>query len=103
MLFQVAIGYPGEIQDKPSGRWLYWALAMIPFLFVVAQLAVGGSHIDVLKVDERITQIRCQKYVQDSWMGPRLCFCQRYYSPVFPKSDADFALRLWTMQFRHLQ
>ena len=49
VLFQVAIGYPGEIQDKPSGRWLYWALAMIPFLFVVAQLAVGGSHIDVIE------------------------------------------------------
>ena len=45
MLFQVAIGYPGEIQDKPSGRWLFWALAMIPFLFVVAQLAVGGFHL----------------------------------------------------------
>ena len=49
MLFQVAIGYPGEIQDKPSGRWLYWALAMIPFLFVVAQLAVGGSHVDSIE------------------------------------------------------
>merc|ERR1711869_8082 len=40
----VAIGYPGELQDKPSGRWLFWALAMIPFLFVVAQLAVGLSE-----------------------------------------------------------
>ena len=49
MLFQVAIGYPGEIQDKPSGRWLYWALAMIPFLFVVAQLAVGGPHLDIIE------------------------------------------------------
>ena len=49
VLFQVALGYPGEIQDKPSGRWLYWALAMIPFLFVVAQLAVGGPHLDVIE------------------------------------------------------
>lgn len=37
----VALGYPGEIQDDPSGRWLWWALAMIPFLYVVSTLAVG--------------------------------------------------------------
>merc|ERR1719316_2682861 len=40
----VCLGYPGEIQDKPSGRWLWWALAMVPFLFVVGQLAVGLSE-----------------------------------------------------------
>jgi len=40
----VAIGYPGEIQDKPSGRWLYWFLAMIPFCYVVFQLSVGLSE-----------------------------------------------------------
>jgi len=37
----VALGYPGEIQDDPSGRWLWWALAMCPFLYVVYTLAVG--------------------------------------------------------------
>ena len=39
----VALGYPGEIQDSPSGRWKFWFLAMIPFLYVVAELAVGLS------------------------------------------------------------
>merc|ERR1712019_223329 len=37
----VALGYPGEIQDSPSGRWLWWILAMIPFAFVVKELAIG--------------------------------------------------------------
>jgi len=40
----VALGYPGEIQDSPSGRWKFWFLAMIPFLYVVAELAVGLSE-----------------------------------------------------------
>merc|ERR1712118_300883 len=31
----------GEIQDSPSGRWKFWFLAMIPFLYVVGELAVG--------------------------------------------------------------
>jgi len=37
----VALGYPGEIQDSNSGRWMWWFFAMIPFLYVVAELAVG--------------------------------------------------------------
>jgi bacteriorhodopsin len=37
----VALGYPGEIQDNPSGRFMWWGLSMIPFLYVVAQLVVG--------------------------------------------------------------
>merc|ERR1719224_95363 len=40
----VALGYPGEIQDNPSGRWIWWFFAMIPFLYVVAELAVGLSE-----------------------------------------------------------
>jgi bacteriorhodopsin len=37
----VALGYPGEIQDSASGRWMWWFFSMIPFLYVVAELAVG--------------------------------------------------------------
>merc|ERR1712187_214812 len=37
----VALGYPGEIQDDPSGRWLWWGLAMLPFCYVLKQLIVG--------------------------------------------------------------
>jgi len=37
----VALGYPGEIQDNPSGRWLWWGLAMIPFAYVVFTLVTG--------------------------------------------------------------
>merc|ERR1719336_3688912 len=40
----VALGYPGEIQDSASGRWMWWFFAMIPFLYVVAELAVGLSE-----------------------------------------------------------
>jgi len=39
----VALGYPGEIQDNPSGRWMWWFFAMIPFCYVVMELAVGLS------------------------------------------------------------
>jgi len=37
----VALGYPGEIQNNLGQRWMWWFFAMIPFLYVVAELAVG--------------------------------------------------------------
>merc|ERR1739836_200490 len=39
----VALGYPGEISDSLIVRWFFWFLAMIPFLYVVQELAVGLS------------------------------------------------------------
>merc|ERR1712134_183838 len=37
----VALGYPGEIQDALLIRWIFWALAMIPFSYVVFTLVAG--------------------------------------------------------------
>jgi len=37
----VALGYPGEIQDDLVVRWFWWALAMVPFCYVVLTLING--------------------------------------------------------------
>merc|ERR1711877_14200 len=37
----VALGYPGEIQDDLAVRWFWWALAMVPFSYVVFALVSG--------------------------------------------------------------
>ncbi|WP_131196717.1 bacteriorhodopsin-like [Lichenihabitans psoromatis] len=37
----VALGYPGEISSTLSGRWIWWVLAMIPFLIIVYDLFIG--------------------------------------------------------------
>merc|ERR1711982_92074 len=37
----VALGYPGEIQDDLTVRWMWWALAMVPFSYVVFSLLAG--------------------------------------------------------------
>lgn len=39
----VALGYPGEISDVSGTRWLWWGLAMLPFLVIVYDLFVGLS------------------------------------------------------------
>lgn len=37
----VVLGYPGEIAEMSSTKWLWWGLAMIPFLIIVYDLFVG--------------------------------------------------------------
>jgi len=37
----VALGYPGEIQDALLVRWVWWALSMVPFCYVVSTLIEG--------------------------------------------------------------
>lgn len=37
----VSLGYPGEISSVQSTRWIFWALSMIPFLYIVYTLLVG--------------------------------------------------------------
>ena len=38
---EVALGYPGEVQNGPGARLQWWAFAMCPFCYVVYTLAVG--------------------------------------------------------------
>jgi bacteriorhodopsin len=37
----VVLGYPGEVASSDGTRWIWWALAMIPFLIIVYDLFVG--------------------------------------------------------------
>jgi bacteriorhodopsin len=37
----VVLGYPGEVSADAGTRWLWWSLAMIPFLLIVYDLFIG--------------------------------------------------------------
>lgn len=37
----IILGYPGEVSDLSSTRWLWWSLSMIPFLWIVYELFIG--------------------------------------------------------------
>merc|ERR1712054_390789 len=37
----IILGYPGEVSDSNATRWIFWALAMIPFIFIVYTLVIG--------------------------------------------------------------
>lgn len=42
-LVMVALGYPGEVAESNSARWIWGILSMIPFLWIVYELYVGLS------------------------------------------------------------
>lgn len=37
----VVLGYPGEVSNETGVRLIFWAVAMIPFLYIVYQLFLG--------------------------------------------------------------
>lgn len=37
----IVLGYPGEVSQSSGTRWIWWALAMIPFVWIVYELFVG--------------------------------------------------------------
>jgi bacteriorhodopsin len=37
----ILLGYPGEVSGDMTGRWIFWALSMIPFTIIVAELFGG--------------------------------------------------------------
>lgn len=39
----IVLGYPGEVATASGVRWLWWALAMVPFLWIVYELFAGLS------------------------------------------------------------
>jgi len=53
----IILGYPGEQLTDPDhlgGRWLYWSLAMIPFLYIVYTLLVGLSAATASESDPNV-------------------------------------------------
>lgn len=39
----VVLGYPGEVANDGGTRWIFWVLAMIPFVWIVYELVAGLS------------------------------------------------------------
>jgi len=50
----VALGYPGEIAGSLGSRWIFWALAMIPFLIIVSDLFFGLRS----SIEKQPTEVR---------------------------------------------
>jgi bacteriorhodopsin len=37
----IVLGYPGEISSDAGTRWIWWAAAMLPFIWIVYELFIG--------------------------------------------------------------
>ena len=67
-LLMVALGYPGEVSDSGSVRWIFGLLSMIPFLWIVYQLYVGlGEAIEKQPENARGLVRTARNVVVASW------------------------------------
>jgi len=68
----IILGYPGEliVQGNLGVRWMYWAAAMVPFLFVVHTLLVGLSAATQAETSESVRALvfQAQWVTVISWL-----------------------------------
>jgi len=69
----IVLGYPGELivsGNQLGTRWVYWALAMIPFLYIVQELLVGLSAATNAETDDGVRGLIgfAQKATVISWL-----------------------------------
>merc|ERR1712023_548603 len=70
----IIIGYPGEMIGPTdadiSMRWIFWALALVPFIYVVYQLTIGTAAALNTETDETIKAAinRARIFTIISWL-----------------------------------
>merc|ERR1712070_206340 len=68
----ICVGYPGElvVEGNLGVRWVYWALALCPFLNVVYELLVGMASATNSESDPMIKSMiqRAQYWTVVSWL-----------------------------------
>merc|ERR1712048_809939 len=65
----VALGFPGEIQDALLIRWIFWALAMVPFTYVVFTLVAGLNDATDKQPESARSLVVAARYVTAiSWL-----------------------------------
>merc|ERR1712113_39541 len=68
----ICIGYPGElvVEGDLGVRWLYWFLAILPFLYVVYELLVGMATATNAESDPTVKSLiqRAQYWTVISWL-----------------------------------
>lgn len=68
----IMLGYPGEliVSGDLGTRWVFWFLAMIPFLYVVYELLVGLAAATASEPDAKVGALifRSQWVTVVSWL-----------------------------------
>merc|ERR1712028_127312 len=78
----IALGYPGEIQDDLTQRWFWWALAMLPFCFVVGTLLSGLDAATSKQPESVKGLVRTARYLTVVSWAPRRQRTSRLATPL---------------------
>jgi len=93
----IIIGYPGELlrdEDNLTPRWLFWAGAMAPFLYIVQTLLVGLKNATESEADPKV-----RKLIELTQLWTVFSWCTYPVVYIFPMlgitgDDATVAIQL---------
>merc|ERR1711907_542082 len=70
----IAFGYPGEASGEASTRWIFWAISMCPFLYIVYSLFFGLRAAQENQPECVKSQMKWACWATIiSWCTPSLC------------------------------
>lgn len=89
----IILGYPGEVASSFGTRWIFWILAMIPFLLIVRDLFVGRRESIAKQPDDVRGLVNAARWLTVlSWAFYPIVFIFPMIS--FSGSDAETAVQI---------
>ena len=79
-VLMIGLGYPGEVASASGTKWLFWVLAMIPFVFILWTLYGQLQAAATRETPEVAAAIKNATYVL---LATRLVYPIAYLFPVF--------------------
>ncbi len=80
----IALGYPGEISTDEGTKWLWWALAMIPFVYILYVLYGQLQEASKREKGEVSSSIKKATYVL---LGTWCVYPIAYLFPIFDETS----------------
>lgn len=87
-VLMIGLGYPGEVSSSDSTKWIFWALSMIPFLYILVTLV---KEMGAAQKRESTAVAKGLRLAMIILVGTWLVYPIAYLFPIVFGSDSSMA------------
>lgn len=87
-VLMIGLGYPGEVSTSDSTKWIFWALSMIPFLYILVTLV---KEMGAAQKRESTAVAKGLRLAMIILVGTWLVYPIAYLFPIVFGSDSSMA------------
>lgn len=87
-VLMIGLGYPGEVSSSNSTKWIFWALSVIPFLYILVTLV---RELGAAQKRESAAVARALRVATIILVGTWLVYPIAYLFPVIFGTDSSMA------------